>query len=175
VAHELPGTDPIHKVSIIPRGMAMGVTQQLPEEDRHYYPKSFLMNKLAVALGGRIAEKLVFNDVSTGAQSDLKEASSLAEKMVAQWGMSDKVGPLSLGRGEEHPFLGRELAQPRRYSEDMAWVMDQEIRRLIMEAEAKAEEILGTKRKVLDGLADALIKNEVLDREDIENIIKELS
>jgi cell division protease FtsH len=175
VAHELPGTDPIHKVSIIPRGMAMGVTQQLPEEDRHYYPKSFLMNKLAVALGGRIAEKLVFNDVSTGAQSDLKEASSLAEKMVAQWGMSDKVGPLSLGRGEEHPFLGRELAQPRRYSEDMAWVMDQEIRRLIMEAEAKAEEILGTKRKVLDGLADALIKNEVLDRKDIENIIKELS
>jgi cell division protease FtsH len=124
VAYELPGTDPIHKVSIIPRGMAMGVTQQLPEEDRHYYPKSFLMNKLAVALGGRIAEKIVFNDVSTGAQSDLKEASSLAEKMVAQWGMSDKVGPLSLGRGEEHPFLGRELAQPRRYSEDMAWVME---------------------------------------------------
>jgi cell division protease FtsH len=118
VAYELPGTDPIHKVSIIPRGMAMGVTQQLPEEDRHYYPKSFLMNKLAVALGGRIAEKIVFNDVSTGAQSDLKEASSLAEKMVAQWGMSDKVGPLSLGRGEEHPFLGRELAQPRRYSEE---------------------------------------------------------
>jgi cell division protease FtsH len=175
VAYELPGTDPIHKVSIIPRGMAMGVTQQLPEEDRHYYPKSFLMNKLAVALGGRIAEKIVFNDVSTGAQSDLKEASSLAEKMVAQWGMSDKVGPLSLGRGEEHPFLGRELAQPRRYSEDMAWVMDQEIRSLIMEAEAKAEEILGPKRKVLDGLAEALIKNEILDRDDIEKIIKELS
>jgi cell division protease FtsH len=128
VARELPGTDPIHKVSIVPRGMAMGVTQQLPEEDRHFYPKTYLKNKLAVALGGRVAEKIVFNDVSTGAQNDLKEASSLAEKMVAQWGMSDKVGPVSLGRGEEHPFLGRELAQPKRYSEDMAWLMDQEIR-----------------------------------------------
>ena len=113
VARELPGTDPIHKVSIIPRGMAMGVTQQLPDEDRHYYPMKYLMNRLSVMLGGRIAEKIVFDDVSTGAQNDLKEASSLAEKMVAQWGMSEKVGPLSLGRGEEHPFLGRELALPR--------------------------------------------------------------
>ena len=106
VARELPGTDPIYKVSIIPRGMAMGVTQLLPEEDRHYYPRTYLVNKLCVALGGRGAEKLVFNDVSSGAQSDLKEATSLAEKMVAQWGMSDKVGPMNLGRGEEHPFLG---------------------------------------------------------------------
>ncbi len=171
VAHELPGTDPIHKVSIIPRGMAMGVTQQLPEEDRHFYPRTYLMNRLAVALGGRVAEKIVFDDVSTGAQNDLKEASSLAEKMVAQWGMSDKVGPLSLGRGEEHPFLGRELAQPKRYSEDMAWLMDQEIRKLIVEAELKAEEILKVQRNVLDKLAEALIKEEVLDREDVEKII----
>ncbi|GBD97866.1 ATP-dependent zinc metalloprotease FtsH [bacterium BMS3Abin06] len=173
VARALPGTDPIHKVSIIPRGMAMGVTQQLPEEDRHFYPKKYLMNKLAVALGGRVAEKIVFDDVSTGAQNDIKEASSLAEKMVAQWGMSDKVGPLTLGRGEEHPFLGKELAQPKHYSEDMAWLMDQEIRRLIIEAESRAEAILGAKRKVLDNLAEALIKNEVLDREDVERIIKE--
>ncbi len=175
VARELPGTDPIHKVSIIPRGMAMGVTQQLPEEDRHFYPKTYLMNKLAVALGGRVAEKIVFNDVSTGAQNDLKEASSLAEKMVAQWGMSDKVGPLSLGRGEEHPFLGRELAQPKRYSEDMAWLMDQEIRKLIIDAESKAEEILRKNQKVLDKLAEALTKEEVLDRDDVERIIKEFS
>ena len=173
VARELPGTDPIHKVSIIPRGMAMGATQQLPEEDRHYYPKSYLLNKLAVALGGRVAEKIVFNDVSTGAQSDLKEASSLAEKMVAQWGMSDKVGPLSLGRGEEHPFLGRELAQPKRYSEDMAWLMDQEIRELIVGAEATAEEILRKNRTILDRLAEALIAEEVLDREEVERIIRE--
>jgi cell division protease FtsH len=172
VARELPGTDPIHKVSIIPRGMAMGVTQQLPEEDRHFYPKTYLMDKLAVALGGRAAEKIVLNDVSTGAQNDLKEASSLAEKMVAQWGMSDKVGPISLGRGEEHPFLGKELAQHKRYSEDMAWLMDQEIQKLIIDAESRAEEILRAKRKVLDRLAETLIKEEILDRDDVERIIK---
>ncbi len=173
VAWELPGTDPIHKVSIIPRGVAMGVTQLLPEEDRHYYPKTYLMNRLSVALAGRVAEKIVFNDVSSGAQNDLKEATSLAEKMVAQWGMSDKVGPLNLGRGEEHPFLGRELAQPKRYSEEMAWLMDQEIQRLINDAEVKAEEILKSKKHVLDDLAEALIKEETLERDDVERIIKE--
>jgi len=172
VARELPGTDPIHKVSIIPRGMAMGVTQQLPEEDRHFYPKTYLKNKLAVALGGRVAEKIVFNDISTGAQNDLKEASSLAEKMVAQWGMSDKVGPVSLGRGEEHPFLGRELAQPKRYSEDMAWLMDQEIRELLVGAESTADAILKKNRNILDNLAEALLTEEVLDRDDVERIIK---
>jgi cell division protease FtsH len=172
VAHELPDTDPIHKVSILPRGMAMGVTQLLPEEDRHYYPKTYLMSKLGVALAGRVAEKIVFDDISTGAHNDIKEATSLAEKMVAQWGMSDKVGPINLGRGEEHPFLGRELAQPKRYSDDMAWLMDQEIRRLIVEAETKAEEILAENRHILDSLADALIKDEVLEKEEIEKIIK---
>ncbi len=173
VAWNLPGTDPIHKVSIIPRGMAMGVTQLLPEEDRHYYPKTYLMNRLSVALAGRVAEKIVFNDVSSGAQNDLKEATSLAEKMVAQWGMSDKVGPLNLGRGEEHPFLGRELALPKRYSEEMAWLMDQEIRRLLTDAELKAEEILINNKHILDNLAEALIKEEVLERGDVERIIKE--
>ncbi len=173
VARELPGTDPIYKVSIIPRGMAMGVTQLLPEEDRHYYPRTYLMNKLSVALGGRSAEKIVFNDVSSGAQSDLKEATSLAEKMVAQWGMSDKVGPVNLGRGEEHPFLGMELAQPKRYSDEMAWIMDQEIQRLIKEAENTAMEILTKNRIMLDPLANALMKEEVLDKAEIERIIAE--
>ncbi len=172
VAMALPGADPVHKVSIIPRGMAMGVTMQLPEEDRHYYPRTYLMNKLSVALAGRVAEKIIFNDVSTGAQNDLKQASSLAEKMVAQWGMSDKVGPLSLGRGEEHPFLGRELASPKHYSEDLAWLMDQEIQRIIIEAESKAEDILSKKKSTLDSIAEALLKDEVLDREDIERIVK---
>jgi len=173
VAWTLPGTDPIHKVSIIPRGMAMGITQLLPEEDRHYYPKTYLMNRLSVALAGRVAEKLVFDDVSSGAQNDLKEVTNLAEKMVAQWGMSDKVGPLSLGRGEEHPFLGRELALPKRYSEEMAWLMDQEIRELITRAEAISEKILTQNRHVLDNLAAALIKEEILERADVERIIKE--
>lgn len=171
VAWELPGTDPIYKVSIIPRGIAMGVTQLLPEEDRHYYQRNYLISKLCVALGGRNAEKIVFGDVSSGAQNDLKEATVLAEKMVAQWGMSDKIGPLSLGRGEEHPFLGRELALPKRYSEEMAWLMDQEIQKLIVEAESKAKEILTMNRHVLDNLAEALMKEEVLEKADIERII----
>ena len=172
VAWNLPGTDPIYKVSILPRGVAMGVTQLLPEEDRHYYPKTYLMNRLSVALGGRNAEKLVFDDVSSGAQNDLKEATSLAEKMVAQWGMSEKIGPLSLGRGEEHPFLGRELAQPKRYSEEMAWLMDQEIQSMINKAESTAREILTKNRHALDELAAALMKEEVLEKADVQRIIE---
>ncbi|UCE79976.1 MAG: ATP-dependent zinc metalloprotease FtsH [Nitrospiraceae bacterium] len=171
VAWKLPGTDPIYKVSIIPRGMAMGVTQLLPEEDRHYYQKSYLFNRLCVALAGRNAEKIVFNDVSSGAQNDLKEATTLAERMVAQWGMSEEIGPLNLGRGEEHPFLGRELAQPKRYSENMAWLMDQEIQKLIIEAEQKAIDILKNNRAVLDGLAKELIREEIIEKDDIERII----
>ncbi len=172
VSIELPHTDPIHKVSIIPRGMAMGVTQFLPKEDRHYYPKGYLLNRLAVALAGRAAEKLFFNDVSSGAQDDLKNATLLAERMVSQWGMSEKIGPVNLGRGEEHPFLGRELSMPKRYSEDMAWLMDQEIRALMLEAEAKADETLRDKKEILKKIADALIEEESLDRKDIERIVK---
>ena len=171
-AWELPGADPIYKVSIIPRGMAMGVTQLLPGEDRHYYPRTYLMNRLSIALAGRVAEKIVFNDISSGAQNDLKEATSLAEKMVAQWGMSDRVGPINLGRGEEHPFLGRELSLPKRYSEEMAWLMDQEIQKIIMDAESRAAEILAAKRHTLDALAEALIKEETLERKDVERIIQ---
>jgi len=173
VAWKLPGTDPIHKVSIVPRGMAMGVTQLLPEEDRHYYPKTYLMKRLSVALAGRVAEKIIFNDSSSGAQSDLKEATNLAEKMVSQWGMSDKVGPVNLGRGEEHPFLGRELALPKRYSEEMAWLMDQEIREFITQAESKAEEILKNNRTALNNLAAALLKEEVLEKDAVDRIIKD--
>ena len=171
-AWELPGADPIYKVSIIPRGMAMGVTQLLPGEDRHYYPRTYLMNRLSINLAGRVAEKIVFNDISSGAQNDLKQATSLAEKMVAQWGMSDKIGPVNLGRGEEQPFLGRELSLPKRYSEEMAWLMDQEIQKIIMDAESKATEILTKKRHTLDALAEALMKEEMLDRADVERIIK---
>ncbi len=173
VSFFLPHTDPIHKVSIIPRGMAMGATEFLPTEDRHYYPKAYLLNKLSVALAGRAAEKLIFNDVSTGAQDDLKGATTLAERMVAQWGMSDKVGPVNFGRGEEHPFLGRELAMQKRYSDDMAWVMDQEIRDVILEAEKRADSVLDAHKDALVNLAEMLIKEETLDREDVERIAKE--
>jgi len=173
VARSLPNTDPIHKVTIVPRGMAMGVTKLVPSEDRHFYPKRYLLSRLAVALGGRVSEKIIFNDTSTGAQNDLKEATSLAEKMVAQWGMSDKVGPINLGRGEDHPFLGMELSHPKRYSEDMAWLMDQEIRKLIIEAEEKATKILNSRRAALENLAQALLDKEVLEKDEIERIIEE--
>jgi cell division protease FtsH len=173
VASSLPNTDPIHKISIIPRGMAMGVTQLLPEEDRHYYPKSYLVNRLVVALGGRVAEKIIFNDMSSGAQSDLKEASLLAEKMVAQWGMSDKIGPVNLGRGEDHPFLGMELAQPKRYSEQMAWMLDQEIQRMLLEAESMAFEVLSRNKTALVRLAEDLIREETLDKTAVDRIINE--
>ncbi len=175
VACMLPGTDPIHKVSIVPRGMSMGITQLLPEEDRHFYPKSYLINKLSVALAGRVAEKLNFHDISTGAQNDLKEATALAEKMVTQWGMSNKIGPVNVERGEEHPFLGRELAQPKRFSEDMAWLIDQEIQKLITDAEKVAERILEGNKDILDQLAATLIREESLDKNEIEQIIKEYS
>lgn len=171
VSFFLPHTDPIHKVSIIPRGMALGVTQFLPKEDRHYYPRSYLTNRLCVALAGRAAEKLVFMDVSSGAQDDLKNATSLAEKMVAQFGMSDKVGPVNFGRGEEHPFLGRELSMQKRYSEKMAWLMDQEIRNLILEAENKADELIESNLEALHSLANALIKDESLDKVEVESIL----
>ncbi len=171
VAKLLPGTDPVHKVTIIPRGMALGVTQQLPEDDRHHYPKSYLMNRLSVVLGGRVAEKFVFNDISTGAQNDLKVVTELAEKMVCQWGMSDKIGPVTFSRGEEHPFLGMKLAQEKTFSEEMAWLIDQEIAAIIKDAELRAEEILSSNRENLDALAAALIEEETLDGARIDSIL----
>ena len=171
VAKLLPGTDPVHKVTIIPRGMALGVTQQLPEDDRHHYPKSYLVNRLSVVLGGRVAERLVFNDISTGAQSDLKMVTELAEKMVCQWGMSERIGPVTFSRGEEHPFLGMKLAQEKTFSEEMAWLIDQEIAAVIKDAEEKAMEILSTNRPKLDALAMALFDEETLDSARIDSIL----
>jgi cell division protease FtsH len=171
VARLLPGTDPIHKVTIIPRGRALGVTQQLPDDDRHYYPRSYLMSRLAVVMGGRVAERLVFSDVSTGAQNDLKVATELAEKMVCQWGMSDVIGPVTFSRGEEHPFLGMKLAQEKSFSEEMAWRLDQEISRIIGEAEQQAEELLAANRPKLEALAAALTEEETLDGKRVDEII----
>lgn len=171
VAKLLPGTDPVHKVTIIPRGMALGVTQQLPEDDRHHYPKAYLVNRLSVVLGGRVAERLIFNDVSTGAQSDLKVVTELAEKMVCQWGMSDKIGPVTYSRGEEHPFLGMKLAQEKSFSEEMAWQIDQEITVVIKDAEDRAMEILSSNRNLLEALATALLEEETLDSARIDGIL----
>ena len=171
VAKLLPGTDPVHKVTIIPRGMALGVTQQLPEDDRYHYPKSYLMNRLSVVLGGRVAERQVFDDISTGAQNDLKMVTELAEKMVCQWGMSEKIGAVTFSRGEEHPFLGMKLAQEKTFSENMAWLIDQEIAEIIKTAENKAAELLTNNRKKLDALALALLEEETLDGRRIDQVL----
>ncbi|CAG0973404.1 ATP-dependent zinc metalloprotease FtsH [Geobacter sp.] len=171
VAKLLPGTDPVHKVTIIPRGQALGVTQQLPEDDRYHYSKTYLVNRLSVALGGRVAERTVFGDLSTGAQNDLKMVNELAEKMVCVWGMSDKIGAMTFHRGEEHPFLGRKLAEEKTFSEQMAWLIDQEISAVIRQAEVKAEEIIAGNRDKLDVLAEALIDEETLDGKRIDQLL----
>ena len=174
VAKLLPGTDPVHKVTIIPRGMALGVTQQLPEDDRYHYSKAYLVNRLCVALGGRIAERLMFNDISAGAQNDLKMVNNLAEKMVCQWGMSDKIGAMTFSRGEENPFLGRKLAEEKTYSEEMAWRIDQEIAELIKGAEGRATELIDANRSKLDALAVALLEEETLDGKRLDEILADI-
>lgn len=172
VAVCLPNTDPIHKVTIIPHGQALGMTQQLPEDDRYHYQSSYLMARLAVALGGRTAEELCFGEYSTGAQSDLKLVMDLAEKMVCQWGMSKKIGPLSFSRGEEHPFLGLKLAAEKTFSDKTAWLLDQEIEKLINVAQSCAEQILRENRDVLEALADSLVEEETLDQERLKEFLK---
>lgn len=171
IAKLLPGTDPIHKVTIIPRGIALGLTQQLPSDDRYYYPRSYLENRICVALGGRAAERMVFGEVSTGAQSDLKMVTDLAEKMVCQWGMSEKIGPVTFTRGAEHPFLGRKLAEEKVFSEEMAWRIDQEISAIIRHQEDVADGLLTANRPQLDALATALQEEETLAGTRVDEIL----
>jgi cell division protease FtsH len=152
--------------------MALGVTQQLPEDDRYHYPKVYLVNRLCVALGGRVAERLTYGDISTGAQSDLKMVNDLAEKMVCQWGMSEKIGAMTFSRGEEHPFLGRKLAEEKTFSEEMAWLIDQEIAAIIKDAESKADALISANRDKLDRLANALVEEETLDGKRVDEILE---
>jgi cell division protease FtsH len=173
VARCLPNTDPIHKVTIIPRGQALGMTQQLPEDDCYHYQRSGLLARLAVALGGRAAEKLIFGEYSTGAQNDLKQDMALAEKMVCQWGMSEKIGPLSFERGEEHPFLGLKLATEKTFSEKTAWIIDQEIEKLVHTAQECAELVLTENRDVLEALAEYLFEEETLDEERLKEFFQD--
>ena len=173
VARCLPHSDPIHKVTIIPRGQALGLTQQLPKDDRYQYQRSYLTTRLAVSLGGRAAEQLCFGECSTGAQSDLKQVMELAEKMVCQWGMSEKLGPQSFSRGEEHPFLGRKLATEKLFSEKTAWLIDQEIEKLIVSAADRAEQVLTDHRQALETLAAALLEEETLGNNRLEEIFQQ--
>ncbi len=172
VARLLPGTDPIHKVTIIPRGRALGLTQQLPIDEKHTYPKNFLLNNLVIFLGGRAAEELVLEQMTTGAGNDLERATELARKMVCEWGMSEELGPLTFGKKEEQIFLGREIAQHRDYSEETARKIDQEVKRLVLEAYDKAQTLLKDNLKILHRLAQSLLEKETLDGETIELIIQ---
>ena len=173
VAKALPGSDPVHKITIIPRGQALGLTQQLPEDDRYHYQRSYLLGRLSVMLAGRTAEKQCFGEYSTGAQNDLKQVMSLAEKMVCQWGMSDRLGPLSYPRGEEHPFLGRKMASEKNFSEKTAWIIDQEIEQLVNTADRCAHAIVAGNREILDALATLLKEEESLDRAAFERFLDE--
>uniref|UniRef100_A0A7C3V439 ATP-dependent zinc metalloprotease FtsH n=1 Tax=Desulfobacca acetoxidans TaxID=60893 RepID=A0A7C3V439_9BACT len=171
VARLLPGTDPIHKVTIIPRGRALGLTQQLPLDERHTYPKDYLMATLTVLLGGRAAEDLVFNQFTTGAGNDLERATELARKMVCNWGMSEELGPITFGRREEHVFLGREISQPKDFSEETARIIDHAMKNLVEGAYQKAKDLLATHRAELQALAQALLERETLDSQEIDRII----
>ena len=171
VAKLLPGTDPIHKVTIIPRGRALGVTQQLPIDEKHNYPKEYLLNEIGIMMGGRVAEELVLDSITTGAGNDIERATELARKMVCEWGMSDKLGPLTFGHREEMIFLGREIAQHQDYSEQTAIEIDQEVRRLVMENYERAKSIIQSRISTLHQLASALLEREVLDGAEIEQIL----
>jgi cell division protease FtsH len=171
MAKLLPGTDPVHKVTIIPRGRALGVTMQLPTDDRHNYSKEFLYNTLAILMGGRVAEELVLHNVTTGAGNDLERATDLARKMVCEWGMSEKLGPLTFGRKEEEIFLGREIATKRDFSEQVALEIDLEIKRLVSENYERAKRLLTENMVSLKALAQALLEKEVLDAPEIDQIL----
>jgi cell division protease FtsH len=171
VAKSLPGMDPIHKVTIIPRGMALGLTQALPIDERRTYSRTYCQNQLAYMLGGRAAEKLVLGDLSTGAGNDIEKATKLARKMVCEWGMSDKLGPLTYGEKQEEIFLGREIGMHRDYSEDTAREIDEEVKKIISEAGERAETILKKKIKKLKILAKTLLEREILTGDEIEEIV----
>ncbi len=172
MARLLPGTDPVHKVTIIPRGRALGITMQLPTDDRHSYSKEFLYNTLAILMGGRVAEELIFNQVTTGAGNDLERATDLARKMVCEWGMSEELGPLTYGKKDEEIFLGREIATRRDYSEDIAIKIDTEVKRLVSENYERTKRILMENMAALKALAEALLEKEVLDAPEIDKIIQ---
>jgi cell division protease FtsH len=171
LAVKLPHSDPVHKVTIIPRGMALGVTMQLPIDDKHNYTKEYLETEIAILMGGRLAEELFLNQMSTGAGNDIERATELARKMVCEWGMST-LGPLTFGKKEEQIFLGREIAQHRDYSEDTAIKIDLEVRRLVDEGYVKAKALLADHREVLTKIALALLEREVLDANEIKLLVE---
>ena len=171
VARLQPGTDPIHKITIIPRGMALGLTQQLPIDEKHTYKREYLLANIAILLGGRAAEEMVLKDFSTGAGNDIERATNLARKMVCEWGMSDRMGPLSYGKKEELVFLGREIATHKDYSEETAEKIDEEVSRIVTESYDKAKKLLSDHVEILHKLAAELLEKEVLNTAELDVII----
>jgi len=169
----LPNAEPIHKVTIIPRGLAIGVTQQLPMNDKHNYSKEYFEDEIAVLMGGRIAEELTSGHFTTGASNDIERATELAKKMVCEWGMSEEMGPLTFGKKEEQIFLGREIGHRADYSEDTAIRIDKEVKRLVMDNYNRATQILKAKTDKLLAIADELLVKEVLDGEQIKQIVSQ--
>jgi cell division protease FtsH len=174
VAKLTPGTDPLHKVSIIPRGRALGVTQQLPIDDRYTYSKEYLMKALSVLLGGRAAEEIALDHMTTGAGNDLERATELARKMVTEWGMSDKLGPLTFGKKEEQIFLGREIARHKDYSEKTAVDIDEEVKSIVIEAYEVSKNLLSDNRDTLEALKNALLERETMDVTEIDSLVQEV-
>ena len=172
IAKLLPGTDPVHKVSIIPRGPALGVMQQLPSEDRYNASRDFARKRIAIALGGRLAEQLVFDEMTSGASNDIEQATDMARKMVCEWGMSEKLGPLSFGKKEEQIFLGREINRSQDYSADTAIQIDAEVKAIVMEQFEIAKKLLGEHREALDRITEALLEYETLDGNDVRILIE---
>lgn len=173
VAWLLPELDPVHKVTIVPRGKALGVTQLLADEERHHIGEQRLHSHLQLAMGGRAAEKLIFDEYSAGAENDIQQATDIARRMVAHWGMSEAIGPVAFHQSEEHPFLGKEMHEMRQFSEETAHVIDQEMQRLVNEASQRATEILMAHRDKLDQLAQTLLEREELNRDEITEILGE--
>jgi len=171
VARMLPGTDPIHKVTIIPRGRALGLTQQLPVDEKHSYPREYLLNNIVILLGGRAAEELILKDFTTGAGNDIERATALARKMVCEWGMSDEMGPLSYGKKEEQIFLGREFATHKDYSEETAKKIDAEVSRIVMSGYENAKKILSDHMDLLNRIALELLEKEVLNGAELDEMI----
>jgi len=174
IARLLPDTDPIHKVSIIPRGRALGVTMQLPTDERYTHSKKFLEKTLCILFGGRVAEKLIFDEITTGAGNDIERASEMARKMVCEWGMSEELGPLSYGKKDEQIFLGRDIGQQRDFSEDTARKIDHEVETIIKEANRRVTEMLAENMDILKRVAEELLEKETIMLEDIEDILDEL-
>jgi cell division protease FtsH len=172
VAKLLPKSDPIHKVTIIPRGRALGLTQQLPVDEKHTYPKDYLIDTISILMGGRVAEEVVLETMTTGAGNDIDRATELARKIVCDYGMSEELGPLSFGKKEEQIFLGREISQHRDYSEQTAQKIDEEVKSIVVNAYTRSTGLITENLDILHRMAEGLLEKETLDSQDIDEIMK---